>query len=68
VPALNGGYVFGDYCSGEIWVVSATASSPASKVLLLDTAFPISSFGEDASGNLYVLDLSGGKVYEILPA
>jgi glucose/arabinose dehydrogenase len=68
VPALYGGYVFGDYCSGEIWVVTATASSPASKVLLLDTAFPISSFGEDASGNLYVLDLSGGKVYEILPA
>jgi hypothetical protein len=56
------------HCSGEIWVVNATATSPESKVLLLDTAFPISSFGEDAAGNLYVLDLSRGKVYEILPA
>jgi glucose/arabinose dehydrogenase len=68
VPALNGGYVFGDFCTGEIWVVSATASSPATPVLLLDTDLTISSFGEDASGNLYVVDHDGGRIYEIVPA
>ncbi len=66
VPALVGGYVFADYCSGEIWVINATAASPAAKTLLLDTNFTISSFGENASGELYVLDHDGGKLYAIL--
>ena len=65
IPALRGGYVFGDYCSGEIWVVAANASAPASKVLLLDTDLALSSFGESASGELYVTDL-GGRLYRIV--
>ena len=68
VPALVGGYVFGDYCTGEIWVMNGTAASPASKTLLLDTDMTISSFGEGAAGELYVLDLGGGRLFEILPA
>jgi len=67
VPALYGGYVFGDYCSGEIWVIDSTASSPATPVMLLDTTLLISSFGEDQAGNLYVTDVGGGKLYEIVP-
>jgi glucose/arabinose dehydrogenase len=66
VPALVGGYVFADYCSGEIWVINATATSPAARKLLLDTDLMISSFGEDAAGNLYVLDLAGGRMYAVL--
>jgi glucose/arabinose dehydrogenase len=67
VPALVGGYVFADFCSGEIWVVSATAASPAAKTRLLDTPFTISSFGENASGELYLLDHDGGKLYAVVP-
>jgi glucose/arabinose dehydrogenase len=66
VPALAGGYVFADYCSGEIWVVSGTAASPATRTLLLDTDFNISSFGEDAAGDLYLLDRGGGRMYEVV--
>jgi glucose/arabinose dehydrogenase len=68
VPALYGGYVFGDFCSGEIWVVNATATSPATPVRLLDTSLTISSFGENQAGNLYVLDHDGGRLYAIVPA
>ncbi|HEY7132190.1 MAG TPA: PQQ-dependent sugar dehydrogenase [Candidatus Limnocylindrales bacterium] len=68
-PVLVGGYVFGDYCSGRIWVVSATAASPAVPTLVRsDTASPhlsISSFGRDEAGELYVTDLGGGGVYRI---
>jgi glucose/arabinose dehydrogenase len=64
IPALVGGYVFGDYCSGEIWVVAANAAAPATKTLLLDTNLLISSFGENASGELLVTDL-GGRLYRI---
>jgi glucose/arabinose dehydrogenase len=66
IPALVGAYVFGDYCSGEIWYTTATSTAIAAKTLLLDTAFNISSFGEDQAGELYVCDLNGG-VYKIVP-
>jgi glucose/arabinose dehydrogenase len=66
VPALVGGYVFADYCSGEIFVINATAASPATRTLLVDTPFTISSFGENAAGDLYVLDLGGGRMYGVV--
>jgi glucose/arabinose dehydrogenase len=68
-PALAGGYVFGDYCSGRIWVMSPLASAPVTPTLVRDaTAAPelaISSFGEDEAGELYVCDLAGGAIYRI---
>jgi glucose/arabinose dehydrogenase len=67
IPLLRGGYVFADFCSGEIWVVPATATPPATKVLLLDTNLQISSFGENGANELVVTDL-GGRVYRIDPA
>jgi glucose/arabinose dehydrogenase len=65
IPVLRGGYVFGDYCSGEIWVTTASASAPAAKTLLLNTSLLISSFGETNRGELYVTDL-GGRLYKIV--
>ena len=65
IPVLVGGYLFADFCSGEIWVVSATASSPATPTLLLDTNHQISSFGESATGELYVVT-HGGTIYQIV--
>jgi glucose/arabinose dehydrogenase len=52
VPA--GTYLYGDYCSGEIFAWRDGTSS-----VLLDTAMQISSFGEDEQGEVYVVDLSG---------
>jgi glucose/arabinose dehydrogenase len=63
--ALNGSYVFGDYCSGKIWVIpsnfTAGQNLPSPTV---DTDFNISSFGEDSSGRIYIVDLNGG-IYRI---
>jgi hypothetical protein len=64
IAALKGWYVYADYCSGEIFTVASSASSPASPVRLLDTPYLVSSFGEDAAGELYVTDL-GGTLYRI---
>jgi glucose/arabinose dehydrogenase len=49
-----GGYVYGDYCTGEIFLLQNGSSSVA-----LDTGLSISSFGEDESGEIYVVDLNG---------
>ena len=50
----TGTYLYGDYCSGEIFARSGSTSS-----MLLDTAMMISSFGEDELGEVYVVDLNG---------
>jgi glucose/sorbosone dehydrogenase len=54
-----GTYVYGDYCSGEIF-----GWNGASQNLLLDTALNVSSFGEDEQGEIYVVSL-GGSVSRI---
>ena len=66
IPALVGSYVFADYCTGEIWWVAANAASPATRGLLFDAPFPISSFGESPANELWVLD-HGGRVYSVIP-
>jgi glucose/arabinose dehydrogenase len=58
-PELAGAYVFGDYCSGEILIWRDGEQS-----VLAETDMEIASFGEDADGELYVLDL-GGAVYRM---
>lgn len=59
--SLPGGtYVFADFCTGEIFVLDGSAMRP-----LLHTPFVISSFGEDAEGELYVIDWLG-TVYRII--
>ena len=58
-PKLAGGYFYADYCSGRIWTVSSSASSPAAGVQLIDTALNIVSFGQSERGDLYVVAQSG---------
>jgi glucose/arabinose dehydrogenase len=66
IPALSGFYLFGDYCTGRIWsLVRFAGTWRISQVR--DTAFQISSFGEDDAGELYVVDLNGA-VYRFDPA
>ncbi|MET0203318.1 MAG: PQQ-dependent sugar dehydrogenase [Casimicrobiaceae bacterium] len=57
-----GTYVYGDFCSGEIFGWDGVAKS-----LLLDTTQNISSFGEDEQGEVYVVNL-GGSVSRIASA
>jgi hypothetical protein len=61
VPALLGYYVFGDFCSGEIWAVKANASYPPTRITLVGpgSGRNISSFGESSGGELFVVDLNG---------
>ncbi len=68
VPALKGIYLFGDYCSGEIFGVSAASAEAGllEPLLLLQTGMKISSFGEDEQGEVYVVDHRGG-VYRFEP-
>jgi len=64
-PSLQGQYIFGDYCNGTIWSLQRNASGVWQQHKLLDSHLSISSFGEDAAGELYVLDL-GGTIYQVM--
>jgi len=63
-PGLVGQYLFGDYVTGRIWRIPATASAGTEPVDLRDTTLSISSFGQDANGEVYVVDHEGG-LYQI---
>jgi len=66
LPGLTGAYLYGDYCSGEVWAMRFNAAGDGFfEVRLLDTDLAISSFGEDAAGEIYVLSLTG-EVYRIV--
>jgi len=69
IPALRGHYFFGDYCFG--WVRSFRYANGGvtqrSNWRALDRNLSLAGFGEDASGELYVVGL-GGEVFRIDPA
>lgn len=55
-----GAYVYGDFCTGEIFSLNNGVQS-----VLLDTDLSISSFREDEAGEIYVVGL-GGTVHRII--
>jgi len=70
VPALTGHYLYADYCDG--WVRSfrwlSGAATDHRDWPSLAPGGPISSFGEDGRGELYVVVHGGrGAVYRVVP-
>lgn len=64
-PHLQGVYFFGDYCSGRVWATWQDEQGHWDTVQVLENAGAISSFGEDAAGELYLTDLRNGTVTEL---
>ncbi|MFA5569115.1 MAG: PQQ-dependent sugar dehydrogenase [Trueperaceae bacterium] len=65
VPALVGRYVFADFTSGRVW--SAGPEDGWELKPLFETGFNVSTFGEDAAGELYVADYTSGLIYRVGP-
>jgi glucose/arabinose dehydrogenase len=70
IPSLQGHYFFADNGTGRIWSFVYDGATVTDFVERTGEAAPagmsISSFGEDAAGELYVVDLGGGAVYRII--
>jgi glucose/arabinose dehydrogenase len=68
IPNLQGLYFYGDFCQG--WVRSFRYMSGSAMEVTdwprLRPGGPITSFGEDAAGELYVLASAGG-VFKLVP-
>jgi glucose/arabinose dehydrogenase len=76
-PEWDGVYFYGDYSSARIWALKYDEKE---KKMLWNKELPvtvgkrtgpnqlgISSFGEDADGEIYVCDHGGGKLYQMTP-
>jgi glucose/arabinose dehydrogenase len=64
---LVGAYVFGDFCSGQIEAFDLHNGRAADHRFMGPQVNQLSSFGQDASGEMYALSLAG-PVYRIDPA
>ncbi|MBD3180346.1 MAG: glucose dehydrogenase [Candidatus Latescibacteria bacterium] len=62
-PEMEGIYFFADYCNGTIWGMMSNGTEIRTEILL-DTDLQIVSFGEDADGEIYIIDL-GGEIYRL---
>jgi glucose/arabinose dehydrogenase len=58
VSGLSGMYVFGDL-SGKIWGLKQNADDSWTRSDLTSGSFQLAAFGQDASGELYIVDFSG---------
>ncbi len=66
IAELQAVYLFGDWCSGRIWGAWRDQEWAWQAAELMKTALPISSFGEDEAGEVYVIDYEGA-VYRFDP-
>jgi glucose/arabinose dehydrogenase len=66
IAGLVGKYVFGDFGSGTLWTLTESPPGTWTRDELLSTTHSISSFGQDAAGELYLVDL-GGAIFKLSP-
>ena len=62
-----GWYFFSDECSGNIWVIDPRLDTPQDPIHVLDSGRNISAFGQDADGDLYLVDLGAGALLQAVP-
>jgi uncharacterized repeat protein (TIGR01451 family) len=70
-PTLVGRYFYGDFVEGKIWSLYKISADPdgfSEPELELDTSMQISAFGEDESGEVYVVDWGGGVIRRLADA
>ncbi len=76
VPAAQGLYVFGDFCSGRVWALDPSDASVQEWTDDLGGAggapFRLVGFGEDGDGELHIVLRNGqvadtGQVYKLVP-
>lgn len=70
ITELQGRYIFGDFCTGQIWSLSHNGVSVVDLIEHTDEigsdGFTLTGFGEDANGEMYICTILGA-VIRIVP-
>lgn len=65
IPSLANKYIFADL-TGKIWSLTEAPANTWTRANLLATGLTLTSFGKDASGELYLLDYNGNVLKLVL--
>ncbi|QJD80656.1 PQQ-dependent sugar dehydrogenase [Spirosoma rhododendri] len=65
VPSLKGKYIYADFASGRVWALTTTDGKKVTNQEIVARAGSISAFGEDQKKELYLCDLSSGKILRL---
>lgn len=76
MPDMQGIYFYADWCSNQIWsfryngtnVTEFTTRSSELNPPGSQSITGIAGFGQDAYGEVYICDWSGGEIFKIVPA
>jgi glucose/arabinose dehydrogenase len=66
LTGMQGTYIFGDL-NGKLWQLTESPPGTFTRTQIGTENFNISSFGQDAAGELYIVDISGGRVLKLVP-
>lgn len=68
IPSLTGAYVYSDYCSGKVWALRYDGAKVTVQSQIAAMGTPLSSFAQDASGELYALSYGDkGGIFKLTP-
>jgi glucose/arabinose dehydrogenase len=67
LPAEAGRYYFGDNCSGNVWSFQVDGGNATSTRLEPFQVPGLSSFAQDAGGELYLMSVTTGNLYRLQP-
>jgi len=59
LPAWQGVYLYGDFCSGLIWGLLQTPEGEWQNELLFETSRRIAAIDQDENGEVYLVDING---------
>jgi len=65
IPSLANKYIFGDL-TGKVWSLTEAPANAWTRTQLLATNRTITSFGQDAAGEIYVVDYNGNILKLVL--
>jgi glucose/arabinose dehydrogenase len=66
IPALQGVYIFGDWCSGKMWATYRDDTGDWQTIPFGETFRQITAFGQGDDGELYFVAYNGG-IWKFLP-
>ena len=67
VPDLQGWFVFGDYCTGQIWALDPTAPASQPRVIEIARLEGLASIAQGPDGDLFAVS-NAGTVARLIPA
>lgn len=65
-PRMQGYYFFADFGSTKVWALREVRANEWEMTEIMSARFPVSSFGEDEAGELYLVDFGGGTIHRLI--